>query len=195
MTSIVRLRNLGIALFICSMALILSACEQNTASFAAQRRAHALDETASTDQMAKLINRLSKAKELDESDAFDPDLTPVRREDFTVQAAKADRVIKELQHGFAVEPAEIEDALDIPPRHLTPEKRIQLIRQLQSAKALDEQREQEILIYWNDDEPMERTEFDLQAERAAAVSKDLQLGESVHWSDIKQALYVPPEPL
>jgi len=195
MRSIVRLRNLGIALFVCSMALALSACEQNTASFAAQRKAHALDQTAAGDQTAALIKRLSSAKELDESDAFDPDLTAVRREDFTVQAAKADRVIKELQHGFAVEPAEIEDALDIPPRHLTPEKRVQLIRKLQSAKALDEQREQEILIYWSDDEPMERTEFDLQAKRAAAVAKDLQLGESVHWSDIKQALYVPPDPL
>src|ERR1019366_10629184 len=77
----------------------------------------------------------------------DPDLTPVRREDFTVKAAKADRAIKELQHGFTVSPDRIEDALDIPPRHLTPEKRVQLIHQLQQAKALDEQREQEILIY------------------------------------------------
>ncbi len=195
MANIVGLPSLRTVLFVCSMAMALSACEQNTATFAAQRRAHALDQTTASDQTANLIKRLSSAKELDESNAFDPDLSPVRREDFAVQAAKADRAIKELQHGFTVEPAEIEDALDIPPRHLAPERRLQLIHQLQSAKALDEQREQEILIYWSDDEPMERTEFDLQAERAAAIAKDLQIGESVHWSDIKQALYVPKDPL
>ena len=112
-----------------------------------------------------------------------------------MQAAKADRAIKELQNGFAVEPGEIEDALDIPPRHLTPEKRRQLIHQLEQAKTLDDQREQEILIYWQDDEPIERTQFEIQAARAGNVAKDLQLGESVHWSDIKQALYVPADPL
>ena len=174
---------------------MLSACEQNTASFAAQRRSHALDQTASADQTIQLIKRLQAAKELDQSYAIDPDLTPVRREDFTVQAAKADRAIKELRYGFVVEPDKIEDALEIPPRHLTPEKRAQLIHQLQQAKALDEQREQEILIYWEDDEPVERTEFNIQAERAAKVAKDLQLGESVHWLDIKQALYVPADPM
>ena len=112
-----------------------------------------------------------------------------------VQAAKADRAIKELQHGFPVSSREIEDALEIPPRHLTSEKRAQLIRQLHHAKALDEQRAQEILIYWQDDEPSERAEFDLQAARADEVAKDLQLGDSVHWSDIQRALYVPADPL
>lgn len=195
MSNSFRFRNFVIIPFVCAFACMVSACEQNTASFAAQRRAHALDQTASADQTAQLIKRLQVARELDQSNAFDPDLTAVRREDFTVQAAKADRAIKELQHGFAVEPGEIEDALDIPPRHLTPEKRLQLIQQLQQAKALDEQREQEILIYWQEDEPVERTKFEIQAEHAAEVAKDLQLGESVHWSDIQQALYVPADPL
>jgi hypothetical protein len=195
MSDLFRLRNTSIVLFICSLALTVSACEQNTASFSAQRRAHALDQTASADPTAQLIKRLQIAKELDQSEAFDSDLTPVRRADFTVQAAKADRAIKELQNGFAVEPGEIEDALDIPPRHLTPEKRRQLIHQLEQAKTLDDQREQEILIYWQDDEPIERTQFEIQAARAGNVAKDLQLGESVHWSDIKQALYVPADPL
>jgi hypothetical protein len=195
MSNSFRFRNFVIIPFVCSFACMVSACEQNTASFAAQRRAHALDQTAPAEQTAQVIKRLQVAKELDQSNAYDPDLTPIRRADFTVQAAKADRAIKELQHGFAVSPGEVEDALEIPPRHLTPEKRVQLIHQLHQAKALDEQRAQEILIYWQDDEPVERTEFDLQAERAAKVAKDLQLGESVHWSDIKQALYVPADPL
>ena len=195
MSKVYRFRNFAVVLLVTSLACALSACEQNAASFAAQRKAHALDEAAAADQNAQLIKRLQAARELAQSDAVDPDLTATRREDFTVQAARADRAIRELQHGFVVEPAEIDAALDVPPRHLTPQKRAALIQQLQQAKALDEQREQEILIYWQDDEPVERNRFNVQAERAAEVAKDLQLGESVHWSDIKQALYVPADPL
>ncbi len=188
-------RRLPIAIFVGLITVALSACEQNSASFSAQRKTYAADKTVSDDQTAQLIKRLQAAKELDQSEAMDPDLTPVRREDFTVQGAKADRAARELQHGFAVEPGAIEDALDIPPRHLTKQKRAQLIHQLQQAKALDEKREQEILIYWEDDEPGERSEFTTQADRAAEIAKDLQLGESVHWADIKQALYVPADPM
>ncbi len=195
MSKVVQFRILPIIALICSMAIALSACEQNTASFAAQRRAHALDRSAADTQTAQMIKRLEVAKELDQSNAFDPGLSPVRREDFTMQAAKADRAIRELRHGFAVTPAEIEDALEIPPRHLSPERRLRLVHQLQQARALDEKRAQEILIYWQDDEPVERDEFDTQAKRAAAVAKNLQIGEPVHWSSIKQALRVPADPL
>jgi len=195
MSKVANFWNLFMVLSLSSFILTLSGCEQNTASYAAQRRAHALDQTVPADQTAQVIKRLKVAKELDQSNAYDPDLTPIRREDFTVQAAKADRAIKELQHGFVVPPDEVEAALEIPPRHLTPEKRAQLIKQLQQAEALDEHRAQEILIYWEDDEPVERSEFDSQAKRAAKVAKDLQLGESVHWLDIKQALYVPADPM
>ena len=90
MSKAIRFWTLLIVLFICSLAFTFSACEQNTASFAAQRRAHALDQTASADQMVQPIKRLQAAKELDQSYAIDPDLTPVRREDFTVHKAKAD---------------------------------------------------------------------------------------------------------
>jgi hypothetical protein len=191
----INLRNLMIALIIAPLAFALSACEQNTASFAAQRRARAADQLAPSEQTAQLVKRLEAAKELDQSDAYDPDLRPIRREDFTVKAAKADRAIRELRNGFTVSSGEIEDALEIPPRHITGEKRVQLVQQLLQAKALDEQRAQEILIYYQDDEPRERAEFDTQAERAANIAKDLQLGESVHWDDVKQALYVPGDPL
>jgi len=188
-------RSLMITPIILPLAFAFSACEQTTASFAAQRKAHAIDQMVPDDQSADLIKRLQAARELDQRDAYDPDLTTIRREDFTLKAAKADRVIRELQHGFAVSSDEIEDALEIPPRHLTPDKRAQLIQQLHQAKVLDEHRAQEILIYWSDDEPIERSEFATQAERAAKIAKDLEVGESVHWADIKQALDVPEDPL
>jgi hypothetical protein len=195
MSNSFRFRNFVFATFVCAFACMLSACEQNTASFAAQRKTYAADQAAAAEQTAQEIKRLQVAKELDESDALDSDLTPTRRQDFTVRAAKADRAIRELQHGFPVENGEIEEALDIPPRHLTPVKRAQLISQLQQAKALDDKRAQEILLYWHDDEPAVRSEFDLQSERAGEIAKDLELGESVHWGDIRQALYVPADPM
>lgn len=194
MNSKITFRNWMIAL-IFPLVFVLSACEQNTASFAAQRRSHAVDQTALNDQTAQMIKRLEVAKELDESNSFDPDVRPTRREDFMVKAAKADRTIRELRLGFPVSSEEVEDALEIPPRHLTPEERAQLVNQLKHAQALDDQRAQEILIYYRDDEPVERDQFGIQSERAAAIAKDLQLGESVHWDDIKQALYVPGDPL
>ena len=146
--------------------------------------------------MTPTISRLQVAKDRDESNINNPNISAVRREDFTVQAAKANRAIKELQHGYPVSHDEIEDALiEVPSQHITPEYRAQLIQQLLQAQQLDEKREQEILIYWKDDQPIERSQFSTQAQRAAKVAKDLQLGDSVHWGEIEQALYVPPDAL
>jgi hypothetical protein len=174
---------------------VVSGCGQNLNSFAAQRRSHVAEAPSSAQDTAALIKHLQAAKELDDSGAIDAQVRPPRREDFVVQSAKADRAIRELQTGFAVPQSEIDDALEVPPRHLTPEHRAQLVKQLTEAKRLDEARAQEILIYWRDDEPVERSAFDLQAERAGEIAKDLQLGDSVHWADIQQALYVPADPL
>ena len=48
-----------------------------------------------------------------------------------------------------------------------------------------------VIHFW----PVERTHFEIHAERAASNARDLQLGESVHWSEIKQALYLPGDPM
>jgi len=179
-----------------SLAFVVSACAPSSQSLAQQQNANALSQSAASDQMAQTISRLQIAKARDEGNINNPNITAVRREDFTVQAAKADRAIKELQHGYPVPHDEIEDALlEVPSQRISPEYRAQLIQELLKAKQLDEKREQEILIYWKDDQPIERSKFSLQAQRAAKVAKDLQLGESVHWAEIEQALYVPPDAL
>ena len=189
-------RNLAVTIGAGSIALMLSACGPSAESIAQQQRAGALNHSAASDQMTPTISRLQVAKDRDESNINNPNISAVRREDFTVQAAKANRAIKELQHGYPVSHDEIEDALiEVPSQHITPEYRAQLIQQLLQAQQLDEKREQEILIYWKDDQPIERSQFSLQAQRAAKVAKDLQLGDSVHWGEIEQALYVPPDAL
>ncbi|HLX37783.1 MAG TPA: hypothetical protein VKR29_08275, partial [Candidatus Binataceae bacterium] len=101
----------------------------------------------------------------------------------------------QLRYGLPVSSAEVNDALVTPPRHLSPTMRAQLVQQLKSAQALDDKRSQEILVFLPTDEPAERTQFDIQSHRASEVAKSLQIGESVNWSTIQQALYVPPEPL
>jgi hypothetical protein len=192
----IRFRNLLAVFFAASLAFLLSACVPSSQSLAQQQKANALSQSAASDQIAETIKRLQIAKVRDEANINNPNISAVRREDFMVQAAKADRAIKELQHGFPVSRGEIEEALlEVPSQHITPEYRAQLIQQLQKAQQLDEKREQEILIYWKDDQPAERSQFRMQAERAAKVAKDLQLGESVHWGEIEQALYVPPDAL
>jgi len=195
MSKIIGFRIGAIASITIAAALSVSACGGSATTRTAQENTLAANQPVPIEQNAQLIKRLEAAKQLDQSNSFDPDLTPIRREDFMVKAAKADRAIRELSKGFSVSSREIEDALEIPPRHLTPEKRAQLIEQLTQAKRLDEQREQEILIYYRADQPNEREQFESQAQRAADVAKALQLGESVHWDDIKDALYVPSDPL
>lgn len=192
----IGLRNLPMVFLAGSLAFVVSACAPSSQSLAQQQNANALSQSAASDQMAQTISRLQIAKARDEGNINNPNITAVRREDFTVQAAKADRAIKELQHGYPVPHDEIEDALlEVPSQRISPEYRAQLIQELLKAKQLDEKREQEILIYWKDDQPIERSKFSLQAQRAAKVAKDLQLGESVHWAEIEQALYVPPDAL
>jgi hypothetical protein len=184
-----------LVLIIFPLASALSACGQTTESFAAQRKTRAADEIAQSERTAQLVKRLEIARELDQSDANDPDLTPIRREHFTVKAAKADRAIRELRNGFALSSDEIEEVLEIPPRHVTTEKRVQSVHQLLQPTALNEQRAQEILIYSRDDAAGERAALDRRAERAARIANDPQRGESVEGNNFKPTLFVPGDPL
>jgi hypothetical protein len=107
----------------------------------------------------------------------------------------AERVIKELAHDFEVPRQQIADALWVPPKSITSEERERLIRQLQEAKRADDHNEQEMLndSAWTDlAAPVDTATFDLQKELVDSVVEDLEIGEGVHWSTIKDALYVPP---
>ena len=171
-----------------SLCLALSACAQ-----AVMYRPPSL----SPRQKSELIERLEEAKRTDWNDALDPNIAPATEEDFLSQMNKADRAIRELRHGFEVPEKELKDALWVPPKFISQLQRSQLIAQLETARRQDDHNEQEMLndLAWSDSGlPAQTTQFDEQKQLVDNVVKDLEVGESVHWSTIKEALTVPPTP-
>jgi hypothetical protein len=147
-------------------------------------------------QHAELLQKLKTARVTDENAAHDPTISPVRKGTFSTQMDKADRAIKELEHGFPVSQSEINDALWIPPRHITPQLRAQLIQQLEQAKHQDDLNEQQMLYdsSWGHSSQIDTVKFDQRKQLIDSTIEDLEIGEPVHWSDIRQALRVPVSP-
>jgi hypothetical protein len=146
---------------------------------------------------AALVEELQTAKHEDWTNALDPRVAPSERGDFLDQMNKADRAIKELTHGFEVPQYKIDDALVIPPKSLSAAQRARLIRRLQDAVQQDDHNEQVMLndeAWSNSAFPADTSRFDQQKELANGVIKDLEIGEDVHWSAIKDALVVPQSP-
>lgn len=151
----------------------------------------------SPQQTSDLIQRLNSAKKADWDAALDPSVSPVREETFLNQMNKADRASKELSHGFSVPQSKINDALWAPPRHISPEERAQLIRQLKMARQQDDQNEQAMLndLAWSRSAaPADTVIFDERKQEVDAVVKDLEIGAPVHWTAIKEAMVVPAIP-
>lgn len=173
------------------MAVSMSAC----ASQAASTNTSA---SAAPAQASHVIAQLQQAKTLDEEGAKDPSISIPREEDYIVQAQKADRAIRELQAGYSLSDREIADALDVPPRHVTSEQRAELIKQLKDAVTLDEQREQGAVAFGErlfDGAADAPAKFGYQEALAQKQIERLQSGQHVEWEQVKQALYVPPNPL
>ena len=184
-TNALGVRVVRYSLFVPAFLLIVSACSE-------RHRRMPADQFMSREEKLDLIRQLEAAEESDESDARDPQISMVRKEDFSEQAAKADRAIRELVHGYDVPQTELADALAVPPKALSPQEKADLIRQLQDTIALDDQREQgklnDFAVAYVDITP-----YDQQKERAAIVIKELTIGEEVHWDTIQEALQVPSD--
>lgn len=151
----------------------------------------------SSQQTSKLIQQLDAAKKADWNAALDASVSPVRRGTFLNQMNKADQASKELSHGFAAPQSEIDDALWAPPKHISPEERAQLIRELEQAKQQDERNEQQMLndAAWSRSAaPMDTVTFDQRKQQVDRVVENLEIGAPVRWSAIKQALVVPTSP-
>jgi len=171
------------------LSILLSAC--------AQSASHLHTPTTATQNKYALVEELEWAKRQDWSNALDPHVATSEKEDFLDQMNKADRAIKELTHGFEVPESEIDEALVIPPKSLSSNERKQVIQQLQDAVQQDDRNEQAMLneLAWSDSvAPMDTFTFDQQKALAESVIKDLEIGEDVHWSTIKEALVVPQSP-
>jgi hypothetical protein len=172
------------------LSFTLSACAQTVASTGPTP-------SLSPQEKSDLIERLEVAKRTDWNDALDSNVGPTAEADFLDQMNKADRVIKELSHGFDVPQTQSADALWVPPKSITSRERDRLIRELEEARREDDHNEQRMLNLsaWTDSvAPVDTIKFDEQKQLVDRVVKDLEIGEEVHWSTIKEALYVPTSP-
>jgi hypothetical protein len=169
----------------------LSACGPNGLALGDQSKIAGSDVSA---QPAQLIAQLQQAKAVDENNAQDPTISFPRRGDYLDHARQAEIAIGDLQHGFAVPQDSIAYALEIPPKHLTPEQRAALIRQLEDAIRKDNSREQALVsfgtnVFYTD--PTAPAQFNLQEQLAEEQIKDLEEGYHVSWDNLEKALHVP----
>jgi hypothetical protein len=160
---------------------------------AERHRNPAPDESILNEQRTELIPRLEAAEEVDDSNARDPRISLVRKEDFFEQADKAERAIRELLYGYNVPPAELADALAVPPKDLSPQAKADLIRQLQDSIAFNDRCEQDRLNDYFSAATVDTAPYDTQKAFATAVIKELTIGEDVHWDTLQQALQVFPQ--
>lgn len=77
-----------------------------TPAFAADGAASAA--AGSQKPNSELLQRLAAARTTDWNCAMDPGVSLIRQGTFLNQMNKADRAIKEIEHGFAVSPSEIQ---------------------------------------------------------------------------------------
>jgi len=165
--------TIGVILVASAMALNLSACAPNQSS---------------QQQQALLIGKLEAAKEIDFQNVRASNNGKVQADDSIYQAIKAQKVIEQLQQGEQVPQPEIDDALDVPPKSLSRESREEMIKELLTAEKHDEIGEEthdpgDDWLTWNS--------YREQRHRATEISKALEVGVDVPWSEIQEALRVP----
>ncbi len=142
----------------------------------------------SAEQRGLLIQRLETAKKQDEEGAEDHITDPGEVSDFRHQIHEADRAIRELQNGFTVPQAEIEDALEVPPKAFSKKQTAEIIQKLKHTR--EELKEDAQRTAENDD-LVESDFYEEDEEKVDNVIKDLEIGEDVPWSTIKEAMDVP----
>jgi hypothetical protein len=188
--------NIAVLVAVVLMLIAVSACERSEESFRVQRNA-GLEQPylASPQETAVLIKKLEGAKEMDESEASQPGVSAVTWEDYMTQAGKADHAIKELSHGYAVSPDEMNDALWVPPRSIAGAEKARLIRRLEQAIQKDQENEDDLMAgakFESVPYPVSRmSRLEDHKNMAQEVLQDLKIGQDVHWQTIQQALQAP----
>ena len=145
----------------------------------------------SPQERANLIEELQEARQTDLKDAMDTALGPVAAGDYMTQAGKAETAISDLSAHSNVPGSDISDALFVPPKHLSPEMRAQLVERLEQARALDDEKWRNNL--GSEDGNWVTLLCDIQSRRATRVIKKLETGEPVSWFDINDAMGTPDE--
>lgn len=142
------------------------------------------------DERAQLIEQLQEARRTDLKNALNTSLGADAAGDYMMQAGKAETAIDDLSQHSNVPKSEISDALFIPPKHLSPAQRAELIKQLEQAKVRDDQIWHNHLGGWD---PILTTDCTIQGTRVERVVNKLETERQVSWSEINQAMWVPNE--
>jgi hypothetical protein len=158
------------------LALFLSACAPTESNVS-----HA--------QAERTLQRLQKAREIDLRNAKDPEVGPVASGDYSVRADKADQVMYDLEHGQYVSQSQIDDALFVPPKSLSPALKVQLIHELEDARNRDDQG------WWDwTRDPVIAQDFAVQEKKANRAIRTLETDQQISWSQIDESLEVPRYP-
>jgi len=147
------------------------------------------ESNVSTAQSERTLQRLQAAREIDLSNAIDPEVGPMASGSYSMQAEKADRVMNDLEHGQYVSQAQIDDALFVPPKSLSPAQRARLVDELKKARDLDNRG------WWDwTRDPVIAQNFSVQEKKANRAITDLEANQQVSWSEISEGLAVPQYP-
>jgi len=142
----------------------------------------------SSSQRMERIRALEQAREQDLANAHDGSLGPTAVGEYMIQADKANEAIADLYRSGDVSQSEIADALFVPPKHLSDAERVQLIRQLEQSRDLDE-------LQWRHHqggrEPILEEDYAVQERKAKRVIADLENKTPVSWAEINDAMQVP----
>lgn len=147
------------------------------------------ESNVSNAQSERTLQRLQAAREIDLSNARDPEVGPVASGDYSLRADKAAQVMYDLEHGQYVSQAQIHAALFVPPKSLSLEQKAHLINELEIARSQDEQG------WWDwTRDPVIAQDFAVQETKANRAIKDLETSQQISWSEIHDGLQVPRYP-
>jgi hypothetical protein len=137
-------------------------------------------------QSERTLERLQAAREIDLSNARDSEVGPAASGDYSLRADKAGQVMDDLEHGQYVSQSQIDDAMFVPPKSLSPAQKAQLIRELKDAKNLDDRG------WWDwTRDPVIAQDFSVQKKKANRAIRDLETDQQVSWSEIDEGLTLP----
>lgn len=147
------------------------------------------ESNVSNAQSERTLQRLQAAREIDLRNAKDPEVGPVASGDYSVRADKADQVMYSLEHGQYVSQSQIDDALFVPPKSLSPALKAELIHELENAKNQDNQG------WWDwTRDPVIAQDFSVQEKKAKRAIRYLETDQQISWSEIDDSLEVPRYP-
>jgi hypothetical protein len=137
----------------------------------------------------RTLERLQAAREIDLRNAKDPEVGPAASGDYSLRADRAAQVADDLEHGKYVDQSQIDDALFVPPKSLSPAQKAEVINELRYARNLDDRG------WWDwTRDPVIAQDFSVQRKKANRAIRDLETDQQVSWSEIDEGLAVPRYP-